>query len=314
MQDNQSSTSPQDTNTDSVASATGSFPLDESTSSPTNTQNHDSPESAQNSNLTNNSQAQDVITAPHTPQKYGGKKIIATIFGIFVLIGGIAAGVLLVQRQQELREKAASGSACDHSPDCVLVDNAQNSGSRTVERSIAYVDITDKDYHRYEPGETDDGCRKVSISGNTVTWERYGDGPNCKDVSNVQIWMGQGEITPTETPKNTPTPTQPPCVTQPPSITAECSNVKAYDTNWNQLSQTQLGQLEAGTTIKFTVSGTASSGSFDKARFSVNSAGLGETALKKPGSDEFYIDYTLPTNTTSFNVSAQIHHSSIGWF
>jgi len=53
-----------------------------------------------------------IITAPHTPQKYGGKKVIATIFGILFLIGGITAGVLLVQRQQRLAEQAKEVKQC----------------------------------------------------------------------------------------------------------------------------------------------------------------------------------------------------------
>lgn len=324
-------------------------------------------------------EGQEMITAPHAPQKYGGKKIIATIFGILVLIGGVTAGVVLVQQRQNLEQQAASGSACDQSPDCVLVDNAPNSGSRTVDREITYVDITDKEYHRYNPGNNDDGCRRVNISGNTISWERYGDGPECKDVSNVQIWMSQG---PTPTNAGQPefvkichytadqsahpwqaievskqgwesghdeahdfkktefdffyTNTDPNCPWPDPGnqgITcadiwceggspnptspqnfASCSEVKAYDTSWNLLSQTQLANLNSGTIVRFTVSGSASSGTFDKARFSVNSVSLGETTLKKPSSGEFYIEYTIPEGTTSFNVDAQIHHTELGWF
>src|SRR3989344_606304 len=57
-------------------------------------------------------QEPEIITAPHAPKKYGGTKIIATIFGILLLIGGVTAGVILVQRQQQIAEKAASGKEC----------------------------------------------------------------------------------------------------------------------------------------------------------------------------------------------------------
>lgn len=44
-------------------------------------------------------------------QKSGGGKLIATILGIFLLVGAVAAGVLLVQQNQNVQEKAAgSGS------------------------------------------------------------------------------------------------------------------------------------------------------------------------------------------------------------
>ena len=45
--------------------------------------------------------------APITPGKKGiGKKTIATILGLILLIGGVATGVILVQQRQELRKKA----------------------------------------------------------------------------------------------------------------------------------------------------------------------------------------------------------------
>lgn len=316
-----------------------------------------------------------VITAPHAPQKYGGKKIIATIFGILVLLGGLTAGIILVQNQQNLNEQAASGSDCDQSPDCELVDDAPNNGSHIVDGQITYVDITDKEYHRYFPGDNDDGCRRVNISGNTVTWEKYGDGPNCKDISNVQIkFQGSMEFIkichftsdPSEHPwqaieiskqawdlghddahdfkktqydflyANTdptciwPEPgnfgitcadiwcenNAPPNITPGPvdQITAECSEVKAYNASWKPLTTEELNDLPSGSKIRFTVYGESSSGTLDKARFSVNSVSIGETTLKRPGTDEFYIEYTLPENLTNFTVNAQIYHSELGWF
>jgi hypothetical protein len=75
-----------------------------------------------------------------------------------------------------------------------------------------------------------------------------------------------------------------------------------------------LSALNAGNEVRFAVSGTATSGAFDKAKFTVNGTELGETSLKKPGTEEFYSEYTIPANVTSFTVSAQIHHSELGWF
>lgn len=273
----------------------------------------------------------------HVPQKYGGKKVIATIFSVLFIVGAVFAGVTLVQQRQLLEQEAASGSACDQSPDCDLVDNAPNSGSRTVARTIIYVDITDQDYHRYNPGSNDDGCRRVNISGNTVTWERYGSGPDCKDVSNVQIWMGNlPSSTPTTTQSptpihtSTPTPTKPPNATStptftptpkptstptptlPPDITARCNDVIVYDDNGNLLSKQDLSQLKAGDKIKFAVSGQTSSGTFSKARFTVNNASAVETTTTN-SQGEFTLDYTIPQNTTSFTVKGEVFHSTLGW-
>lgn len=394
----------------------------------------------------------DVITSPHAPKKYGGKKIIATIFGVLLLIAGVTAGVFLVQRQQEIAERAASGKECTHSPNCILLDNPGNSGNFTAPRNIIRIYITAKDYHEYLPGDTDDSCYKVSIHDRNLSWERIGSGPDCKDISNVQVWLGEEiSVTPTPTgpappscpsdtdllfsrsgslntgdsvgadgkvgsmqgswkvgsrdgilmaedgrtinvdfpsltlldtvlifdndPKsgeqpwsingtslpvtgggkwappfklnktvtqmsfdnggdsphfnicikkqtvtNTPTPTTTttltpsPTPTTPPSITAECSEVKAYTTSWGQLTQEQLNNLEAGDMVRFTVSGTTTGGTFDKARFTINGTQRDPVTTKKPGTEEYYDQYEIPDDTYDFSVDAQIHHSSLGWF
>lgn len=283
-----------------------------------------------------------VITAsPHVPKKYGGGKVIATIFGIMLIAGAVVAGVKLVQQRQLLEQEASSGSECQHADDCVLLDNAGNSGSFDAPGTIRYVDITDQDETRFNPGQVDDGCYRVNISGNHVSWEKYGPGPTCKDVSNVQIWHEDDDDTPTSTPtltptpqsSSTPTPTKPPGVTStptpiatttvtstltptlPPQVSAQCSAVTAYDTNWNVLNAQTLSQLDPGKTIYLTVSGTSTSGSFDRARFTVNGVLRPETTNTKPGaSNIFYDSYTIPAGATTFTVSAQVHHTSLGWF
>jgi hypothetical protein len=125
-----------------------------------------------------------------------------------ILFLGLGITIYLVRQNQEIRRKASSGSACEQSPDCDLVGNGQNSGSYTAARQITYVDITDQNSTRYYPGNTNDGCHDVHISGNQVTWNKIGPGPGCKDVSNVQVWLGNGapSVSPTET--TTPTPAQ----------------------------------------------------------------------------------------------------------
>lgn len=256
-----------------------------------------------------------IVTTPHAPQKYGGGKVIATIFGILLLIGGVTAGVVLVQRQQQIAEKATSGSECQQNPNCILLENPGNSGSYEFPRTINAVQITAQEGKTYQPGLTEDGCFRVNIESRFLTWHKYGEGPNCKDISNIQAKLGQ-DNGPTNTPTTPEEPTSPPEITQPPNsdISASCSGVIAYNTNWNQLTQAQLDALETGSKVRFAVSGTASSGTFDKARFTVNETELPETTLKKPDSEEFYVEYTIPAGVTNFTVSAQIHHSELGWF
>jgi len=108
-----------------------------------------------------------------------------------------------------------------------------------------------------------------------------------------------------------PSPTSPPPGTGP---TAQCLDVKAYDTNWNQLNVSQLSQLMAGNTVRFTVAGTSvGEGSIDRARFRINGVQRPEVTQKKPASEEFYDEYTIPEGITTFSIGAQIHHTTLGW-
>jgi hypothetical protein len=109
----------------------------------------------------------------------------------------------------------------------------------------------------------------------------------------------------------TATPTPPPGE----EISALCLNIKAFDTNWDEI--TDLSSLRAGDIIRFTVSGTTNSGNIDKARFRINSpTWRTDVVTKKPGTSEFYDEYTIPEGVTSFTINAQLHHTSsdINWF
>jgi len=238
-----------------------------------------------------------VITSPHATQKYGGGKFIATIFGVLILVAAVAVAVYFVQREQDLRQKAASGSICEKSPDCILLNNPGNSGTYTAPRSISKIYITAQEYHEFNEENDDNGCYRVSINGSSLQWQRYGEGSNCKDVSNVQVWLGGFQPSPTFTPQ----------------ISASCGTVKTYDLTWTQLSESQLGDLSPGDAVKFSVAGTASSGSFDKAKFTINGSEV-ETSTLRPGTDEFYVDYEIPEGVATFTIDAQVHHIDLGWF
>jgi len=106
-----------------------------------------------------------------------------------------------------------------------------------------------------------------------------------------------------------PSPSPTPIVEE--QITALCLTIKAYDADWNRLSLSDLSSLQPGDIVRFSVSGDTSSGNFDMARFSVNSIDLGETVKVKPDAEEYYEEFTVPEDTTSFNVEAQLHHSEL---
>ena len=107
------------------------------------------------------------------------------------------------------------------------------------------------------------------------------------------------------------------CSTTPPpppgELSAQCLNVKAYDTNWTELKSEDLAKLKAGDKVRFTVAGQASSGNFDKARFKINGVQRPEVTGKKPATEEYFDEYTIPEGITTFSISAQIHHTTLDW-
>lgn len=102
--------------------------------------------------------------------------------------------------------------------------------------------------------------------------------------------------------------------TIPTGPTAQCLAVKAFDTNWAALTLPGLAALAPGQKIRFTVGGTATSGSFVGAKFKINGQETGEITTLKPSETAVYFyEYTIPAGVTSFSVSAKIHHSTLGW-
>jgi hypothetical protein len=96
-------------------------------------------------------------------------------------------------------------------------------------------------------------------------------------------------------------------------VLAQCFEVKVFNTDWSQIMITDLASKHAGDTVYFSVGGSATAGSFDKARFTINGQLRAEVTTKKPGSDEFYDIYTIPQGITTLTVAAQIHHTTLGW-
>lgn len=267
------------------------------------------------------------VQSPHTPTKYGGKKVIATIFGVLFLIAGVAAGVYLV-RQRQLNV----GFAWDCSKYVFGVSkegavNVTNSSSRNEpgQKANVYINetlVSTVDVPALSPGQAAN-LGTVSVpSGQGFTWRVKG----TADCENNGSYEATPTAIPTEVPTSVPTekptpipsdkptdiPTQEP--TQPPVETnAKCNAVKAYDREWNLLNSEDLGSLTAGSKVRFAVSGTATSGTFDKARFTINGTLRAEVATKKPGSEEFYDEYTIPEGVTNFTVKGEVHHSELGW-
>ena len=123
--------------------------------------------------------------------------------------------------------------------------------------------------------------------------------------------------TPTPVPSATASPTNTPTPTSTPFPTARCIEIKIYDTSWNQLTPTQLVNLKAGDTVRFAVLGSTTAGIFDKAIFSINSKLTPEVTDKRPGTEEYYYEYTITQADlgTTFTVQAWVHHAGLDqWF
>jgi plastocyanin len=100
-----------------------------------------------------------------------------------------------------------------------------------------------------------------------------------------------------------------------------CTAIKAYDTSWNLLTPAQLSALKAGDKVRFTVAGSPAD-QIDKAQFAITAmvgevnqgTPSGDVTVKKPGTDEYFFEYTIPDGTKSVSVTGQVHHSTLGWY
>jgi len=108
----------------------------------------------------------------------------------------------------------------------------------------------------------------------------------------------------------------------PEDINAICTDIRAYDSEWNLLTVADLPFLSPGDQVYFTtrgqvVSTVTGNEQVEKARFYINSTTPTETASTKPGNNqEFYVSYTIPaiTGAMTFTISAELYHTDIGWF
>lgn len=149
-------------------------------------------------------------------------------------------------------------------------------------------------------------CKPGTFYPNESKSLAYGD---CGGTGFNEYCCDPIDGAPTKIPTSTTTSTPKP----PSGDYCQCLNVIAYDTSWNLLTTDALKNLKAGDKIRFTVKGRASSGKFDKAKFKINGQETAEMTTKKPNTEEFYYEYTIPANVYSFKIDAKIHHDQKGW-
>lgn len=246
-----------------------------------------------------------IVTTNGQKKKFAGGKFIATILGLFLLIGGIGAGVYLVGQNQNIKEKAwipkeadltNNSSYIGDNPDAVKtnknskkeLDNEESSSSQTTTSQT--VKDTGGGIYNCGSGSAPEcvGKKNGENSGGGKTCKIREDGKTCSSVKDEALADA--------------------------TSTAQCQNVKAYSgANFVLLTPESISMIKQGDPLHFCVTGSASSGSFDKARFTINGVAQSETTLIRPGSTDFCQSYTVPAGVTTFNVTAQIHHLTLGW-
>ncbi len=102
--------------------------------------------------------------------------------------------------------------------------------------------------------------------------------------------------------------------TTPVGPSGQCLTVRIYDTSWNELNTAARTALKPGDIIRVTVAGSASQGAIDQARFTFNNSLRLPVTQKKPNTQEFYDEITIPAGTTSIRIEGEIHHPDLGWF
>ena len=212
------------------------------------------------------------MITPPPKKKFGGGKIIATILGLLVLVGGIGAGILLTGQGQDIREKATG-------------DNYR--------KEIKCPKPAGQSGYRWCLVENVGNCTggPISCDDPSVDWE---NGPGCEPVTEPCGGGGGG------------------------GGGGVCRDlVKAYNTGWNQLNASQLSALKAGNKVRFTIPSEYRLFDvlirFEKARFTINGITGPVVTDKKPGSNEYFYEYTIPASTTSFNVQAEVFFPGRGW-
>jgi hypothetical protein len=231
-----------------------------------------------------------VVSAPMEEQKpkwWANRKTPAAIFSAVLMMVGVTAGVALVGREQYFGSKAWDCGKYNFSvgrDGSVIATNAstRNEPDQKADVYINNNKVATLDVPALTPGQNAN-IGNVTVPGGAFTW-RVDGLKDCDDSGSYDAQM-----------------------------TATCSEVKAYNSNWQELSANDLKNLKPNDVVRFVVGGTTSGGSFQKAQFTINGTQRAEVTNKKPGEERFYDEYTVPSGVTSFNVQAKIFHSTLGW-
>jgi len=313
------------------------------TESPASDQPTDEPKPEETSQDTGSAAPSDTPPVVSSPKKkFGSGKIIATILGILLLVGGVGTGVYLTQQNQNISEKAYDApctkdqATCSGYYKCNKPSGWCHVFSGTELGSVSCATGGANDCISLCQGGHADACQELfgnaGIGEETcappgtgcVTAPVNGAGVSCNEwhwTHCINEGSGQNGVgcdvtnNPPDGPPDNP-PSNPPGSPTPPGPTASCLNVKAYTgANWVLLNAEGYSALRAGDEVNFCVAGTTTGDAFDKAQFMIGSSLKPETTATRPGSTDFCQSYTILESdiNTPITVKAKIH-SSLGWF
>lgn len=281
-----------------------------------------------------------------TPKKkIGGKKMIATILGILVLLGSLGAGIFLVKQQQDIRERAVYPTPIPEakcSKDSVLTCIGKDPGDECGPNKLCK-----KKESFGSDGKPICGCISQSTPTPTPTLTPLvkcssGSAPKCVNKKPGDICDGTTKCTPITTPGPDNT-VKCICEEEPPQckeceglicvsrtctgaslcqtnndcqpMSGQCVGVKAYDKNWNPIvPHNEALNLKAGDIIYFAVQGSGGPGIYDKAQFKFKGIQMPVIIDKKPGIG-FYKQYQITSDDIGKDVTVKgrIHNSVMGW-
>jgi hypothetical protein len=249
-----------------------------------------------------------VITTINPPKKkFAGGKVIATILGLFILVGGVGTGVYLTQQNQNINEKAGDTnplgpttvSDISQVPADALAVGCTGAicgnGTTGEYRIENHNDRTDA----YVPGNCPTGTYPDLTQAPTCSVAPPNCCSNAPDGHVVYSW-GQDRQDFWECVY--------PCK---PVLKLSCQSVTAYAKGSETvLTSSQLSELKTGDVIKLCVTGSATGSNpvkYDKAKFTINSVEQTEISVAT-ADNKFCQEYTIPTGTTTFNITAKMHY------
>lgn len=230
------------------------------------------------------------ITTSGSDSGGGGRRrrIIMIGIALVLMVTGIASGTYLLSRQQVGTPFAWDCATYIFDVDETGAVTVRNGSTRDLPAQVADVYIDGQLVAEFEAPALDSGDSaslgvvEVPEDGR-FSWRVEGN----KDCENSDSYA--------------------------PESVAQCLSVKAFDEEWEALDVEDLAALEEGDVVRFTIGGITNQGAFEMARFTINGEVTDPVTDKRPGTDEFYIEYEMPEDITDFTIDAELMHSEAGW-